>query len=144
AVDGAVAGDTAGATGGRHYGIDDAALGRANRNGAGVAVTVGYLLRHDRAQRGIHGRFDEREGRVDAAPHLRRGAGEVGGDVVAFDGQSQPEDHGLRLFAEPVDVVGEVVGAVGNGAESSAGEPLCVVVKMVVVFHDGRKPKAPD
>lgn len=32
----------------------------------------------------------------------------------------------------------------GNGAEGGAGEPLCVVVKMVVVFHDGRKPKAPD
>ena len=50
----------------------------------------------------------------------------------------------LGLVAEAVDVVREVIGAVGDGAERGAGEALGVVVKMVVVLHDGRKAIAPE
>ena len=65
--------------------------------------------------------------------------------MVAFDRQGTVgRSTSSGSSPKPVDVIREAVGAVGDGAEGGARQALRVVVKMVVVFHDGREAVAPE
>ena len=129
AVDDPVAGDAARPAGGGEDRADERAARRGHRDRDREPVAVRDVRRHHGAERGVARRLREREGRVDAPLDLVRGAGPVDGGLLARHRHLRPEHHELRLLAEPLDVVGELVDPVREPGDLGPGEPFRVVLE---------------
>ena len=77
------------------------------------------------------------KGGVDAAGSLTCGALEVGGHVVALDGEGDGDGNQLVGLAVVVHVVEEVVAAVGDAGNGGASAPFGVVEDGVHVLAGG-------
>ena len=136
AVDDPVAGDAARPAGGGEDRADERAARRGHRDRDREPVAVRDVRRHHRAERRVARRLREREGRVDAPLDLVGSAGPVDGDLLARHRHLRPERHELRLLAEPLDVVGELVDPVREPGDLRPGEPFRVVLEAgAVVEH---------
>ena len=117
--------------------IDERALRRGHRDRHGEAVAVRDVGDHHRAQRRIARRLGEREGRIDAALDLVRGAGEVDRDVLARDRYRRLHHDELGILTETFDVIGELVDPVRKLGDFRPGEPLRIVLEVRPVVEHG-------
>ena len=129
--------DAAGPAGGWQDGVDDAGERGADVYEPGVACGVGDARVHEESERAIDGGLGEGDRRVYAGLHLGRGAGEVGGYAVAFDGHGDLQDQRAIGHVVGVDVPCGSVHAVREGLYLLAGEMLRVVYEGVHVPADG-------
>ena len=81
---------------------------------------------------------------VDGAADLGRGAGEVGGERVAADGDRHRDGDGVVGEPVAVECVLEPVLAVGDALDGGAGEPFGVAQQFRHVFVDGVEPVGVD
>ena len=81
-------------------------------------------------QRCVHAGLGEGDRGVDAAWHLQRTAGPVGGDFIASHCHLHLEDDRFGVRPQPVDVVGEFVHAIWYLENFRARQALGIVVQL--------------
>ena len=128
--------DVAGGDGGGRARVHQAALGGDDGDGSQDALVGGRGLADDAAEDVEGGGERDGERRVDAAPALGGGLGEVEGHGVAADGYGDGDGDWLVGEAVVVHDVAEGVVAVGQGADGGAGEALGVVEEGGLVLVD--------
>ncbi|OPZ04004.1 MAG: hypothetical protein BWZ08_02791 [candidate division BRC1 bacterium ADurb.BinA292] len=143
-VDRTEAGDAAHRGGAGHDDIDDGPFGGDDPQRPEHPGGVGQFLAEQRANAGgrDRGRIGERA--VDRAAHLRAGAGEVGGQLVALHRQRHLDADRRPADAVAVQIIGEAVLAVGPGGDLGAQNPLRVVDEPAGAFAERRQTVAAD
>ena len=132
-IDHAIAGDPPGPRRAGRNRPDHSAFRRAHINGLGKTMAVRYIRGHDRAQRRIGTGLGERECGVHAARHHRRRSFPVDNDIRVIYGNSNVQDYRFRRIAYSVDMVGELVRAVGNIGNFCC----CEAPRVIIEIHDG-------